>query len=67
MTSSNCDHLSLRVEHTDKHGSEVEIWIACPDCSGYWTLTGDLDEVTAHISQDRDSDQAGLTEYEADQ
>lgn len=56
MSEANhsCDHSAARVEHKDLHGSEVEFWIACPDCEGYWSLTGDLDRLDAHISDDSD-------------
>jgi hypothetical protein len=47
-----CDHDAARTEYQDMHGSEAEFWIACLDCGGYWTLTGDLDRETAHISRD---------------
>jgi len=51
-TTDKCDHDAAQVEHQGKHGSEVEFWIACGACGGYWTLTGDLDRETAHISRD---------------
>ena len=51
---SDCDHSGAKVEHRDLHGSEAEFWIVCPDCKGFWTLTGDLDRLTAHITDDRD-------------
>lgn len=49
-----CSHPDARIEYEDLHGSEVELWIACPACKGYWTLTGDLDRQDAHISDDSD-------------
>jgi len=47
-----CAHANAQIDHSDLHGSEAEFWIACPDCDGFWTLTGDLDDLTAHISDD---------------
>lgn len=49
----SCDHQNARVEHKSIHGGEVEFWIACPDCDGYWTLTGDLERESAHINRNR--------------
>lgn len=51
---TDCDHDAARVEHSDLHGSEAVFWIACPDCGGYWTLSGDLDRLESHISDDSD-------------
>jgi Zn-finger nucleic acid-binding protein len=52
MTPDECDHDAARVDHQEKRGPEMEFWIACPDCDGFWTLTGDLDRETAYISLD---------------
>jgi Zn-finger nucleic acid-binding protein len=49
--NDECDHDAAQVDHQELHGTEVEFWIACPDCGGLWTLTGDLDYETAHISR----------------
>lgn len=50
---NGCEHDSACIEHKDMRGSKVELWIACPDCNGYWTLTGDLDRLDSHTSRDR--------------
>lgn len=50
--TDECNHDAAQVEHQGKHGTEVEFWIACADCGGHWTLTGDLARETAHISRE---------------
>lgn len=47
-----CDHDAAQVEHQGQSGTQVEFWLSCPDCDGYWTLTADLDAETANINQD---------------
>lgn len=51
---TDCIHRSARVEHKSLHGSEAQFWIACPDCGGYWTMTGNLDRNTSSISKDHE-------------
>ena len=50
--TERCDHSNAKVDHKALHGTEVEFWIACPDCHGFWTLTAGLDDLTSHISDD---------------
>jgi len=52
VPTTECDHDGAELQHCDKHGTEVEFWIACHDCDVFWTLTGDLERETAHISRD---------------
>jgi len=53
--SDECNHDAAQLDHQVQHGPEVEFWIACGDCGAFWTLTGDLDRETAHISRDEAS------------
>jgi len=56
--NDECDHDAAQVDHQGQHGTEIQFWIACPDCGGFWTLTGDLDRETAHISRDEEEARA---------
>ena len=52
--AEECDHSNAKLDHKALHRPEVEFWIACPDCRGFWTLTADLERLTSHISDDSD-------------
>lgn len=47
--NEGCEHQSARQEHRDMHGTEVEVFVSCPDCGGYWTIHYDLEDLTADI------------------
>lgn len=46
----DCDHPEVNLEHAST--ASMEFWLACEDCPGYWTLTGDLERETANLSLD---------------
>lgn len=53
MTDTTCSHDAAELEHSGQHGTEVEFWLACPDCDGYWEVSADLADETAHITRER--------------
>lgn len=48
-----CSHEALKLENTEKRAGQMEFWIACHDCGGYWDVDADLDGETAAVWRER--------------
>jgi hypothetical protein len=50
---NECDHEALKIEHNETRAGQVELWVACHDCEGYWDVAADLKMEEANVSRER--------------